>query len=85
MSAQEKIDLEGKKPREIVHSSTRFKATPFNMEKSKASIQEAANTQAVIKTGKIGVDGKEVLPTETPKVNGYSFVADPSPAPGVGK
>ena len=33
--------------------------------------------------GKIGVDGKEVTSIETPKVNGYSFVKTPSPAPGV--
>lgn len=32
--------------------------------------------------GKVGVDGKEMMPLATPKVNGYGFVATPSPAPG---
>ena len=85
LSAKEKIELQGKKPRQIIHSNTRFKHNPFNMEKSKESIQEAANTQAIMKSGRIGVDGKEVLPSDTPRVNGYSFVSDPSPAPGIGK
>ena len=34
--------------------------------------------------GKVGVDGKELLPSATPKVNGFGFVATPSPAPGEG-
>jgi len=34
------------------------------------------------KQGKVGPDGKELIPQESPKVNGYGFVATPSPAPG---
>lgn len=30
----------------------------------------------------MGPDGKELIPQESPKVNGYGFVATPSPAPG---
>lgn len=34
------------------------------------------------KQGKVGPDGKELIPQESPKVNGYGFVSTPSPAPG---
>lgn len=34
------------------------------------------------KQGKVGPDGKELIPQESPKVNGYGFVATPSPVPG---
>lgn len=34
------------------------------------------------KQGKVGPDGKELIPQESPKVNGYGFVTTPSPAPG---
>lgn len=30
----------------------------------------------------MGPDGKELIPQDSPKVNGYGFVATPSPAPG---
>ena len=32
--------------------------------------------------GKIGHDGKEIQPDQSPQVNGFSFVGTPSPAPG---
>ena len=44
---------------------------------------QAAANQVSKKQGKIGADGKEILPPESPRVNGYGFVATPSPAPGV--
>lgn len=34
------------------------------------------------KQGKVGPDGKDLLPHESPKVNGYGFEGEPSPAPG---
>lgn len=34
------------------------------------------------KQGKVGPDGKDLLPHESPKVNGYGYVGTPSPAPG---
>ena len=43
----------------------------------------AASVQAKTQHGRIGPDGKEVMPTQSPKVNGYGFCATPSPAPGV--
>lgn len=33
--------------------------------------------------GKIGVDGKELIQSDTPQINGFSFVRTPSPNPGV--
>ncbi|XP_048763166.1 splicing factor ESS-2 homolog [Ostrea edulis] len=82
-SAQEIIDAQKKKPRKIVHDNTRFIQYPWNKNKSKALIKEAASAKAIINQGKIGHDGKEMLPAESPRVNGYGFVATPSPAPGV--
>lgn len=35
------------------------------------------------KQGKVGPDGKELIPHESPTVNGYGYEATPSPAPGI--
>ncbi|XP_033693328.1 splicing factor ESS-2 homolog isoform X4 [Delphinus delphis] len=35
------------------------------------------------KQGKVGPDGKELIPQESPRVGGFGFIATPSPAPGV--
>lgn len=34
------------------------------------------------KQGKVGPDGKELIPQESPRVGCFGFVATPSPAPG---
>lgn len=34
------------------------------------------------KQGKVGPDGKELIPHESPTVNGYGYERTPSPAPG---
>jgi len=52
------------------------------MEKNRKQLLEAASTQAKLLQGHVGADGKEILPSATPKVNGYGFVVTPSPAPG---
>lgn len=39
-------------------------------------------TYVQFKQGKVGPDGKELIPHESPAVNGYGYVATPSPAPG---
>uniref|UniRef100_A0A8B9S7U0 Ess-2 splicing factor homolog n=1 Tax=Apteryx owenii TaxID=8824 RepID=A0A8B9S7U0_APTOW len=72
-----------KKPREVVHRNTRFVKDPFSQALSKSQLQQAAALNAQYKQGKVGPDGKELIPQESPKVNGYGFVATPSPAPGV--
>ncbi|KAJ7309649.1 hypothetical protein JRQ81_007706 [Phrynocephalus forsythii] len=71
------------KPREVVHRNTRFLKDPFSQAVSKSQLQQAAALNAQYKQGKVGPDGKELIPQESPKVNGYGFVATPSPAPGV--
>ncbi|XP_066418171.1 splicing factor ESS-2 homolog [Molothrus aeneus] len=72
-----------KKPREVVHRNTRFVKDPFSQAVSKSQLQQAAALNAQYKQGKVGPDGKELIPQDSPKVNGYGFVATPSPAPGV--
>lgn len=82
LSPAEKIAKVGAE-REIVHTNTRFTANPFNLEKHKETISEAASVKARRLHGKIGPDGKEILPAEAPKVGGYGFVATPSINPGM--
>ncbi|XP_069764236.1 splicing factor ESS-2 homolog isoform X2 [Narcine bancroftii] len=72
-----------KKPREVIHKNTRFQSDPFCRTLSKSQLQQAAALNAQFKQGKVGPDGKELIPQESPKVNGYGFVRTPSPAPGV--
>lgn len=71
-----------KRKQEIVYNNTRLSVNPFNEQQSKETITELAKSQAKVKDGKIGVDGKEVV-TETPKIRGYGFVKTPSPCPNV--
>lgn len=72
-----------KKPREVVHKNTRFAGDPFSKALNKSQIQQAAALNAQFKQGKVGPDGKELIPHESPTVNGYGFESMPSPAPGV--
>ncbi|KAM3874448.1 splicing factor ESS-2 homolog [Diretmus argenteus] len=71
-----------KKPREVVHKNTRFVGDPFSKALNKSQIQQAAALNAQFKQGKVGPDGKELIPHESPTVNGYGFEGSPSPAPG---
>lgn len=70
LTVKEKEDL---KQREvIVHENTRFKQNPFvSMKKPDLRLMK---TQGLLKTGKVGVDGKEVNSSATPSVNGFKFV-----------
>lgn len=78
-----KDDTVFKKPREVLYKNTRFDVDPFCKALNKSQIQQAAALNAQFKLGKVGPDGKELLPHESPKVNGYGFEGTPSPAPGV--
>lgn len=60
-TAQEILEM-GKKQREIAHDNTRLERAPFNERVNRMAISEAAHLQARAKEGKIGVDGKEVMP-----------------------
>lgn len=79
----EKDDTLFKKPREVLYKNTRFDVDPFSKALNKTQIQQAAALNAQFKLGKVGPDGKELLPHESPKVNGYGFEGEASPAPGV--
>ncbi|XP_050408670.1 splicing factor ESS-2 homolog [Patella vulgata] len=83
LSEKEIIEDKKFKPREIVHENTRFQFTPYNLHKNKQIMQQAAVSKALVNQGKIGHDGKELSAGQTPRVNGYGFMATPSPAPGV--
>nr|XP_031299069.1 splicing factor ESS-2 homolog isoform X1 [Camelus dromedarius] len=72
-----------KKPRQVVHKNTRFLRDPFSQALSRSQLQQAAALNAQHKQGKVGPDGKELIPQESPRVGGFGFVATPSPAPGV--
>ncbi|XP_053266682.1 splicing factor ESS-2 homolog [Pleuronectes platessa] len=72
-----------KKPREVIHKNTRFVVDPFSKALNKSQIQQAAALNAQFKQGKVGPDGKELIPHDSPNVNGYGFERTPSPAPGV--
>ncbi|XP_024113557.1 splicing factor ESS-2 homolog [Oryzias melastigma] len=72
-----------KKPREVVHKNTRFSGDPFSKALNKSQIQQAAALNAQFKQGKVGPDGKELIPQESPTVNGYSYERTPLLAPGV--
>lgn len=81
LTAEEKIEL-AKKKQTIMHENTRLQTNPFNEQQNKETIEELAKSQSRANDGKIGVDGKEVVRNVTPRVNGFSFVATPSPRPG---
>ncbi|XP_071485470.1 splicing factor ESS-2 homolog [Diadema antillarum] len=79
LSVAEKVMLKPKE-REISHSNTRLTLDPFARPNTSETLTFARTTKG---DGKVGPDGKETNPAEGPTVNGYGFVATPSPAPGV--
>ncbi|XP_055063719.2 splicing factor ESS-2 homolog [Misgurnus anguillicaudatus] len=79
----ERDDTLFKKPREVLYKNTRFDGDPFCKALNKSQLQQAAALNAQFKQGKVGPDGKELLPHEPAKVNGYGYEREPSPAPGV--
>ena len=81
-SAQEKIEGKYTKRQEIRHENSRFNKDPFPDESCDGKLAAAAAMRLAAKQGKIGVDGHVQGVSETPRVNGYGFVATPSPAPG---
>ncbi|XP_017756288.1 PREDICTED: uncharacterized protein LOC108548033 [Eufriesea mexicana] len=81
LTPDERIDL-AKRRQMVVHENTRLRINPFNEQQNKEAINELAKNQSKANDGKIGVDGKEIVRNPTPKINGFSFVATPSPRPG---
>jgi protein DGCR14 len=82
LTPEEEVELASRR-RVIVHSNTRLTNNPFDEQRNKETIHQLAQSQAQSLEGKIGVDGKELIHAETPKINGFSFVKTPSPAPGM--
>lgn len=76
---EEQVQLAKKVPK-VFYKNTRFDEAPFKGETSGKSGTPSTNLLKRPST-KIGVDGKEIE-TDTPKVNGFSFVRTPSPTPG---
>ncbi|KAG7199994.1 hypothetical protein KM043_014418 [Ampulex compressa] len=81
LTPDERIDM-AKRRQSVMHENTRLRTNPFNEQQNKETINELAKSQSKANDGKIGVDGKEVVRNATPRVNGFSFVATPSPRPG---
>lgn len=81
LTTDEKIEM-AKQKQEVLHTNTRLTVNPFNEQQNKETISELAKSQSKVNDGKIGVDGKEVVKNETPRINGFSIVATPSPRPG---
>lgn len=80
LSEEDRISLANKR-QEIVHNNTRLQRNPFDERQNKEVIKGLAVTQARTHDGKIGVDGKELV-SDTPTVNGFSYVKMDSPMPG---
>lgn len=80
LTLDEKIEL-AKKRQVVIHSNTRLKVNPFNEQQNKETINELAKIQSKANDGKIGVDGKEIVRTDTPRINGYTILGTPSPMP----
>ncbi|XP_066582692.1 splicing factor ESS-2 homolog [Prorops nasuta] len=81
LTVDERIEM-AKKRQQVAHVNTRLNVNPFNEQQNKETICELAKSQSKTSDGKIGVDGKEIIRNPTPRVNGFSFVATPSPRPG---
>lgn len=81
ITPEERMDM-AKNKQGVVYENTRLRVNPFNEQQNKETINELAKSQSKANDGKIGVDGKEIIRNATPKVNGFSFIATPSPRPG---
>ena len=83
-SVKEKVE-NASKGREVVHANTRL-SRDFLKKTQVALLKAAGGTEASGKgqgsNDKIGIDGKTFGPAESPKVNGYGFVATPQIHPG---
>ena len=79
------LELQRSAPQRVDTKNTRFTKTALNalsMQRSKNEL-ERASAMRVANVGRIGLDGRELVPSATPRVGGYSMMATPSPMPGV--
>ena len=82
-SAKELIEQRKHKGRQVNYQNTHFTENPFGKEGSREVLHKAAVHKALINKGKIGHDGRELLASHTPQVNGFKLMGTPSPAPGI--
>lgn len=82
LSMEERVKLTLDKEH-ICHSNTHFTTNPFDESRNREAVRQAAQLQSNTREGHVDVDGKEIKSATGPNVNGFSFMATPSPAPGV--
>lgn len=82
LTTEEEIAQAKLQEREIKHANTRLTQDFVKEKETSNSMNKFSENQGVRQRGKFGVDGKETGMNETPNVNGFRFVATPSPAPG---
>ncbi|XP_054154910.1 splicing factor ESS-2 homolog [Oppia nitens] len=76
------ILLANTKRQEVNHLNTRFTRLPFNESVNQMTIALAAQINHRQRTGKVGIDGKEMMAKATPQINGFNFVpSTPTPNP----
>lgn len=78
LAPAEKLELSQTKNQMVDLANTRFRGPIFNTQKPTDLKYHPLHIE-----GKIGLDGKEIMPSCTPNVKGYKFMGTPSPAPGV--
>lgn len=79
---EEQLEM-AKNRQEVVHNNTRLTHNPWDEQKNREAIAQAAKNQSKVYNGKIGVDGNVIEGTATPQVRGFRFERTPSPCPGV--
>lgn len=79
---EEQLEM-AKNRQEVVHNNTRLTHNPWDEQKNKEAIAQAAKTQSTVYNGKIGVDGNVIESNATPQIRGFRFERTPSPCPGV--
>ena len=81
-SVKEKVEGASKDSREVVHANTRL-SHEF-LRKTHAALVKGGGevSKEGLAKDKVGVDGKLLGPAESPKVDGYGFVATPQIHPG---
>lgn len=79
---EEQLEM-AKNRQEVVHNNTRLSYNPWDEQKNKQAIAQAAKTQSTVYNGKIGVDGNVIESNASPQIRGFRFERTPSPCPGV--
>lgn len=86
LTKEEQLDM-ARNRQEVVHNNTRLAQNPWDEQKNREAIAQAAKNQTKVFNGKIGVDGNVIdcSSSASPQVRGFRFERTPSPCPGVGE